>query len=37
MVRPGVMPYPPVDFRVRIAGAFGAELPYRPFFAMFEV
>ena len=37
MVRPGVMPYPPVDLRVRITGAFGAKLPYRPFFAMFVV
>ena len=37
MVWPRVMPYPSIDFRVRVTGAFGAELPYRPFFTMLVV
>ena len=37
VVRPWVMVDSVIDFRVRIARAFGAELPYRPVFSVFVV
>lgn len=37
MVRPWEMFYPIVDLGVRIAGTFGAKLPYGPIGAMFVV
>lgn len=37
VVWPRVVTYPPVDRLIRIAGAFCAELPYPPVFAMFGV
>lgn len=37
MVRPGVVPYSTVDFRVWIASPLGPELPYRPAFSMLGV
>ncbi len=30
MVWPWVVPYPAVDFGIRITGPLGAEFPYRP-------
>ena len=37
MVRPREMPYSVVDLRIRVAGAFCAELPYGPVLAVFFV
>lgn len=37
MVWPWIMPYSPVHFGVRIAGAFCTELPYCPMLSMLVV
>lgn len=37
VVREWIVIYAVVNLTIRIAGAFGAELPYRPVFAMFRV
>lgn len=37
MVWPWIMPYAIIYLAVRVAGAFGAELPYGPILAMFVV
>ena len=37
MIWPGIVPYPVVHFRIRVASAFGSEFPYRPLFPMLVI